>query len=84
MNELAKYLINNIVLDFEGGITLEEMRASLRKDDTRESRHLLNKLIEDKGVDDLLVTIADCLKESIRSGINEDTIKEQLVTYAES
>ncbi|NOY94646.1 MAG: hypothetical protein GXP55_26000 [Deltaproteobacteria bacterium] len=84
MNELAKYLINNIYLDFQGGITLEEMRASLRKDDTRESRHLLSKLIEDKCVDDLLVTIADCLKESLRSGINEDTIKEQLVTYAES
>jgi len=84
VNELAKYLINNIYLDFQGGITLEEMRASLRKDDTRESRHLLSKLIEDKCVDDLLVTIADCLKESLRSGINEDTIKEQLVTYAES
>lgn len=84
MNELAKYLIDNIYLDFQGGITLEEMRAALRKDDTRESRHLLSKLIEDKGVDDLMVTIADCLKEHIRAGINEDTIKEQLVTYAES
>jgi len=84
VNELAKYLINNIYLDFQGGITLEEMRASLRKDDTRESRHLLSKLIEDKGVDDLLLTVADCLKESLRSGISEDTIKEQLVTYAES
>jgi len=84
VNELAKYLIDNIYLDFQGGITLEEMRAALRKDDTRESRHLLSKLIEDKGVDDLMVTIADCMKEHIRSGINEDTIKEQLVTYAES
>jgi hypothetical protein len=45
---------------------------------------LLSKLIEDKGVDDLLVTVADCLREYIRSGISEDTIREQLSLYSES
>ena len=84
MNELARYLIDNIYLDFQGGITLEEMREALRKEDTREARHLLSKLIEDKGIDDLMLTIADCLKEHIRTGITEDTMKQQLVTYAES
>lgn len=84
MNELARYLIDNIYLDFQGGITLEEMREALRKEDTREARHLLSKLIEDKGIDDLMLTIADCLKEHIRTGITEDTVKQQLVTYAES
>jgi hypothetical protein len=44
----------------------------------------LSKLIEDKGVDELMVTIADCLKEYIRSGINEDIIRDQLLIYGES
>lgn len=84
MNELARYLVDNIYLDFQGGITLEQMRDALRKEDTREGRHLLSKLIEDKGIDDLMLTIADCLKEHLRTGITEDTVKQQLVTYAES
>lgn len=84
MNELAKYLIDQIYLDFQGGITLEQMRDALRKDDSREARNLLSKLIEDRGVDDLMLTVADCLKEHIRTGITEATIKEQLATYADS
>jgi hypothetical protein len=84
VNELARYLLENAYIDFQGAITLEEVRQYLREDDSREARMLLSKLIEDKGVDDLMVTVADCLKEYIRSGINEDTVKEQLVTYSES
>jgi hypothetical protein len=45
---------------------------------------LLSRLIEDKGVEDFLIVVADCLKESIRSGISEDIIREQLTTYSES
>lgn len=84
MNELARYLLENAYIDFQGGITLEQVRQYLREDDSREARALLSKLIEDKGVDDLMVTIADCLKEYIRSGINEEIIREQLMTYSES
>ena len=31
-----------------------------------------------------MITIADCLKEHIRSGINEDVVKAQLITYSDS
>jgi hypothetical protein len=31
-----------------------------------------------------MITIADCLKDHIRTGINEETIREQLGTYSES
>ena len=31
-----------------------------------------------------MVTIADCLKEYIRTGITEDIVKAQLVTYSDS
>ena len=84
MNELARYLVENAYIDFQGGITIEEVRRFLREEDSRESRALLSKLIEDAGVEDLMITIADCLKEHLRTGINELIVKEQLATYAES
>ncbi len=84
MRELTKYLLENLYVDFEGSISLEDVRKYLREDDTRESRALLSKLIEDKGIDDLLVTLADCLKDHLTSGINPDVMREQLVTYGES
>ena len=84
MKELVRYLLENMYLDFQGEISLETVRQLLRSDDSREARQLLQKLIEDKGVDDLLLTLADCLKDHIRQGIHEETMREQRATYAES
>ena len=84
MKELVRYLLENCFLDFQGEITIDQVRQFLREDDSREARALLSKLIEDKGVDDLLNTLADCLKDYIRSGVNEEVIREQLVLYSES
>lgn len=84
MKELIKYLLDNLYIDFQGEITLETVRDFLREDDGREARQLLSKLIEEKGVDDMLLTLADCLKEHIQAGINERTIRDQLSTYSES
>ena len=47
-------------LDFQGDISVEKVREFLREDDSREARQLLSKIIEEKGVDDLLNTLADC------------------------
>ena len=84
MKELIKYLLDNLILDFQGEITLETVRNFLREDDGREARQLLAKLIEEKGVNDMLVTLADCLREHIQSGVNEKVVREQLMTYSES
>ncbi len=84
MKELIKYLLDNLQLDFQGEISLEQVRAFLREDDGKEARQLLSKLIEEKGVEDMLLTLADCLKEHIQSGINEKVVKDQLNTYADS
>ena len=84
MNELARYLMENAYIDFQGGITIEEVRKFLRDEDSRESRALLSRLIEDNGLDDLMVTIADCLKEYMRTGINEDIVRAQLTSYSDS
>ena len=84
MRELVRFLLEHTFIDFEGEITMDKVREFLREDDSREARSLLSKLIEDKGVDEFLETIADCLKDHIRDGITEDTLREQLTTYSES
>ncbi len=84
MKELVRYLIENMYLDFQGEISLETVKNFLREDDGREARQLLNKLIEEKGVDDMLITLADCLKENIQSGVSDKVVREQLMTYSDS
>jgi hypothetical protein len=84
VKELIKYLLDNLQLDFQGEITLDQVRSFLREDDGKEARALLSKLIEEKGVDDMLITLADCLKEHIQTGIHEKVVRDQLLTYAES
>lgn len=84
MKDLVAYLLDNMYLDFQGEISLDTVRQFLRGDESREAKALLAKLIADKGVDDLLITLADCLKEHLRSGINEQTVREQLSLYSES
>ena len=84
MNSLVRYLIENMYLDFQGEISLDQVRQMLRGDESRESKALLAKLIEDKGVDDLLITLADCLKDHIRTGVSEQVVRDQLGTYSDS
>ena len=84
MKELVRYLLENLVLDFQGEVSLDTVRQYLRGDDSREAKALLQKLIEDKGVNDLLLALADVLKDHVRTGINEQVVREQLVMYSDS
>ncbi|CAN5243812.1 hypothetical protein BH09MYX1_BH09MYX1_55490 [soil metagenome] len=84
MKDLVAYLIDNMYLDFQGEISLDQVRQFLRTDESREAKALLAKLIADKGVDDLLITLADCLKDHIRSGVSDEIVREQLSLYSES
>jgi hypothetical protein len=84
VKELARYLFENLYFDFQGDISLEKVRELLREEDSKEARALLAKIIEEQGVDDVLITMADCLREHIRTGISEKLILDQLSTYAES
>ena len=84
MKELVRYLLENMYIDFQGEISLETVRGFLREDDGKEARQVLAKLIEDKGVDEMLITLADVLKEHIATGVSDKVVKEQLLLYAES
>ncbi|MFO0660813.1 MAG: hypothetical protein U0165_13415 [Polyangiaceae bacterium] len=76
--------MSNLILDFQGDITLEVVRGFLRNDDSKEARALLQKLVAENGVEDMLVTLADCLRENLKTGISEESIHEQLTTYSDS
>jgi hypothetical protein len=84
VNELIRYLLENIQLDFRGEVTLDQVRAMLRDDGSREARALMEKLSADSGVDDMLITLADTLKDYISQGITPETVREQLQMYSES
>jgi len=84
LNELAQYLLENLILDFEGEVTTETVRAFLRKDNSPEARTLLQKVVEDNGIDDLLLAVADCLTQELAETIGPNAIKTHLGNYAES
>jgi len=84
VKELTLYLLENLYLDFQGDISLETVRSFLREDDSPEARKLLAKIIEEQGVDELLITLADCLKDNITTGINGDVVHDALNMYSDS
>jgi hypothetical protein len=84
VNELVEYLLSNLQLDFSGDVSAEQLREFLRQDDGKEARLVLSRLLDDNGVEDLLITLADCLKDHVRTGITAERVQEQLRLYAES
>jgi len=75
VKQLIAYLLDHAIIDFSGDLTLDMVRDFLREDDSPEGRKLLGKLVEDRGVDDMVVTLADCLQDYLRSGITEEVVR---------
>jgi hypothetical protein len=84
VKKLIEYLIANMILDFGGDLSIDMLREFLKGDESRDARALLNKVVEDGGVDDLCLTLADVLMDHIRNHIDENTVREQIKLYAES
>lgn len=84
MNQLIAYLLDHAILDFSGDLTLDTIRDFLRNDDSPDARALLAKLVQERGVDDMVVTLADCLQEYLRTGLTEDVVRDQIRFYSES
>ena len=72
------------MLDFSGGLTIEMVKDFIRDDDSRETRALLAKLMQEGGVEEMQLTLADCLLEQLRANLSEAVVREQLKLYAES
>lgn len=84
MDKLVAYLVDNLMLDFEGDLTLDMVRDFLREDDSREAKAVLGKLVEDGNVSDMLICVADCLRDYVGTGVKPDVVRDQIQTYAES
>jgi hypothetical protein len=84
LDQLVAYLLENLILDFQGDLTLDMVRDFLREDDSREAKTLLAKLVEDRGVSEMMICIADCLRDYLKTGIKAEVMTEQIRLYAES
>jgi hypothetical protein len=84
VKQLIAYLLDHAILDFSGDLTLDMVRDFLKDDEGAEGRKLLAKLVEDRGVEDMLVTLGDCLQDYLRTGLSDDVVREQIRLYSES
>jgi len=84
VKQLIAFLLDHAMLDFSGELTIEMVKDFLRDDESPAARALLNKIMQDGGVEEMQVTLADCLQDSLRTGLSENVVGEQLKMYAES
>lgn len=84
VKQLIAYLRENMILDFQGDLSLEQLREFVAGDDSRAAKALLAKVVEERGVENMLVVLADCLVEQVRGALTDDVIRDQLSAYAES
>lgn len=84
MNRLIEYLRDNLIIDFQGDLTVGHVRELLAGDDSREVKALLAKLVAEKKIEDMLVVLADCLLESVQRALTDDVMREQIRMYVES
>jgi hypothetical protein len=84
VKQLIAFLLDHAMLDFSGELTIDMVKDFLRDEESPEARALLNKIMQDGGVEEMQITLADCLQDSLRTGLNESVVSEQLKLYAES
>lgn len=84
MKQLIAYLRDNLILDFQGDLSIEKVRELMGDDDSRDARTLLARLVEDRGVDEMMLVLADCLVDKVRDSLGDDLIREHLRSYSES
>ena len=84
MNRLIEYLRQNLMIDFQGDLSVAKVRELLAGDDSREAKNLMAKLVGDRKVEDMLVVLCDCLTEPVQKALTDDVVREQLRMYADS
>ena len=84
MEQLVRYLVENLELDISGDLNLDMVREFLREDDSREAKAVLGKLVDDGNVGEMMICVADCLKDFLGTGITPDVVRDQIQTYSES
>jgi hypothetical protein len=81
---LIEYLRQNLMIDFQGDLTVSKVRELLAGDDSRDAKTLLAKLVADRTVEEMILVLADCLLEPVQRALTDEVMREQLRTYSES
>ena len=84
VNRLIDYLRQNILIDFQGDLSVATVRELLAGDESRDAKALLTKLVADRKVEDMLVVLGDCLTETVQRVLTDEVMREQLRMYSES
>jgi hypothetical protein len=84
VNRLIEYLRQNLMIDFQGDLSVAKVRELLAGDDTRDAKNLLAKLVAEKKVEDMMLVLADCLLEPVQKALTDDVMREQLRMYTDS
>jgi hypothetical protein len=84
VNRLIEYLRQNLMIDFQGDLSVAKVRELLAGDDSRDAKTLLAKLVAERNVEDMMLVLADCLLEPVQHSLGDDLMREQLRMYTES
>ena len=84
VNRLIAYLRENVMLDFQGDLSVERVRELLSGDDSRDARNLLTKVVREGKVDDMLLVLTDVLLEVVQNALSDEVMREQLRMYTDS
>jgi hypothetical protein len=84
VNRLIEYLRQNLMIDFQGDLSVAKVREFLAGDDSRDAKNLLSKLVADRKVEDMMLVLADCLLEPVQRALSDDIMREQLRMYSDS
>ena len=84
VNRLIEYLRQNLMIDFQGDLSVAQVRELLAGDDSREAKALLAKIVADKSVETMLLVLTDCLLEPVVSTLTDDVMRENIRMYSES
>jgi hypothetical protein len=84
VNRLIDYLRQNLMIDFQGDLSVAKVRELLAGDDSRDAKTLLAKLVAERNVEDMMLVLADCLLEPVQHALGDDLMREQLRMYTES
>lgn len=84
VNRLIAYLRDNLIIDFQGDLTVEKVRELLAGDDSRDAKAILAKVVAERSANDMMLVLADCLLEPVQQALTDEFMREQLRSYSES
>ncbi|HEU0032718.1 MAG TPA: hypothetical protein VFQ53_18935 [Kofleriaceae bacterium] len=86
MNRLIEYLRQQLMIDFQGDLSVGKVRELLAGDDSRDAKQLMAKLVSqgEKGVEEMVIVLADCLLEAVQAALTDDVMRDNIRMYSES